>query len=41
MDFEYPDECIVDFDLQVIDIFKKQAEQELSIKDKIKMSLIG
>ena len=36
MDFEYPDECIVDFDLQVIDIFKKQAEQELSIKDKIK-----
>lgn len=33
--FEYPDECIVDFDFHIIDIFEKQAEQELSLQDKI------
>ncbi len=33
--FEYPDECVVDFDFRIIDIFEKQAEQELSLKDKI------
>ncbi|HHU73640.1 MAG TPA: DEAD/DEAH box helicase family protein [Clostridiales bacterium] len=34
-DFEYPDECIVDFDFRIVDIFEKQAKQELSIKNRI------
>ena len=33
--FEYPDECVVDFDFQLIDLFEKQAQQELSWKDRI------
>lgn len=35
LDFEYPDECFIDFDFKLVDLFKKQAENELSIKDKI------
>lgn len=35
-DYEFPDECIVDFDFRIIDIFKKQAEREMKVKDKIK-----
>lgn len=34
-DFEYPDDCIVDFDFRVIDIFEVQAKQGLKLKDKI------
>ncbi|MCM8712122.1 DEAD/DEAH box helicase family protein [Clostridium sp. SYSU_GA19001] len=34
--FEYPEDCIVDFDFQLIDIFKKMAEKEMSIKDLVK-----
>ena len=36
-DYEFPDDCYVDFDLQLIDIFKRQTEQETSIKDKIRI----
>ena len=35
-DYEFPEECIVDFDFRIIDIFKKQAEREMKVKDKIK-----
>ena len=35
-DYELPEECIVDFDFKIIDIFKKQAEREMKVKDKIK-----
>lgn len=31
-DHEYPDGCIVDFDFQLIDLFKKQARQMQSLK---------
>ena len=34
-DFEYHDDCIVDFDFRVIDIFEVQAKQGLKLKDKI------
>ena len=35
-DYEFPEECTVDFDFRIIDIFKKQAEREMKVKDKIK-----
>ena len=35
-DYEFPEECIVDFDFRIIDIFKNQAEREMGVKDKIK-----
>jgi len=35
LEFEYPEDCYIDFDFQLIDIFKIQAKQELKIKDKI------
>ena len=35
LEFEYPDECFVDFDFKLVDLFKRQSENELSIKDKI------
>ncbi len=35
-DYEFPKECIVDFDFKIIDIFKKQAEREMKVKDKVK-----
>lgn len=35
-DYEFPEECIVDLDFRIIDIFKKQAEREMKVKDKIK-----
>lgn len=35
-DYEFPEECIVDFDFRIIDIFKKQAEREMKVKDKVK-----
>ncbi len=33
--FEYPDECMVDFDFRIIDLFERQAAQELSWTDKV------
>ena len=35
-DYQYPEDCFVDFDFKIIDIFKNQAEKEMSIRDKIK-----
>lgn len=35
MEFDFPDECQVDFDFRLIDLFKRQAEGELNAKDKI------
>ena len=35
LDFEYPEDCYIDFDFHLINIFKIQAKQELKIKDKI------
>ncbi|MGG7176393.1 DEAD/DEAH box helicase family protein [Clostridium paraputrificum] len=35
-DYEYPDDCIVDFDFRIVDIFKKLAQAEMKIKDRIK-----
>ena len=35
LEFEYPEDCYIDFDFQLIDIFKVQAKQELKVKDKI------
>lgn len=35
--FEYPDDCFIDFDFKLVDIFKIQAKQELKVKDKIIM----
>ncbi len=31
----YPEDCYIDFDFQLIDLFKIQASQELRVKDKI------
>lgn len=33
LEFGYPEDCHIDFDLNIIDIFKVQAERELSIKE--------
>ncbi len=35
LEFEYPEDCYIDFDFELIDIFKIQARQELRIKDKV------
>jgi len=35
LEFEYPEDCYIDFDFELVDIFKIQAKQELKIKDKI------
>ena len=34
-EFEYPEGCYIDFDFQLIDLFKHQAKNELKVKDKI------
>ena len=34
-DYEMPDDCMIDLDFQIVDLFKRQAEQEMSIKDKV------
>lgn len=36
-DIEYPDDCIVDFDMQLIDLFKELDKKTLSIKEQIKL----
>jgi superfamily II DNA or RNA helicase/HKD family nuclease len=33
---DYPDDCIVDFDLRIIDLFKRMAEEEKGLYDKIR-----
>ena len=35
LEFEYPEDCYIDFDFQLIDLFKEQAKNELKVKDKI------
>ncbi|WP_297639146.1 DEAD/DEAH box helicase family protein [uncultured Clostridium sp.] len=32
-DFKYPEDCLIDFDLEIIDIFKKMANRDKKIKD--------
>ncbi len=33
---EYPDDCIVDFDMRLIDLFKEMDKKSLSVKERIK-----
>ena len=35
-DMEYPDDCIVDFDMKLIDLFKELDKKTLSVKERIK-----
>lgn len=35
-DVEYPDECIVDFDMRLIDLFRELDKKTLSVKERIK-----
>lgn len=35
LEFEYPEDCYIDFDFKLIDLFKRQAAQELKVKDRI------
>ena len=35
-DIEYPDDCIVDFDMKLIDLFKELDKKSLSVKERIK-----
>ncbi|MDU6296187.1 DEAD/DEAH box helicase family protein [Clostridium celatum] len=35
-DYDFPEDCTVDFDFRIINIFKNQAEREMKVKDKIK-----
>lgn len=36
MEYDYPEECQVDFDFKLVDIFKRMAESQYKIKDLIK-----
>ena len=36
IDIEFPEDCLIDFDFRLIDIFKSLAEKEMKIKDRIK-----
>ena len=35
-DIEYPDDCIVDFDMRLIDLFKELDKKSLSVKERIR-----
>lgn len=35
LDFEYPEDCFIDFDFQLIDLFKYQAKNETKAKDRV------
>lgn len=35
MEYEYPEECAIDFDFRLIDIFKEQGAKEVKFKDRI------
>lgn len=37
LDFEYPEDCFIDFDFQLIDLFERQARNEMKVRDKILM----
>ncbi|MEG2917833.1 MAG: hypothetical protein RR851_07890 [Clostridium sp.] len=34
-EYEYPEECVIDFDFRLIDIFREQAAREVKFKDRI------
>ena len=34
-EYDYPEECFVNFDFKIINIFKKQTESELTLKEKV------
>lgn len=34
-DFEFPDDCLVDFDIRLIDLFKTMAKSSLKVKERI------
>ncbi|MGN1388191.1 MAG: DEAD/DEAH box helicase family protein, partial [Bulleidia sp.] len=36
----YPDDCIVDFDLQLLDLFRKMEERSLSIRERIRNEIV-
>ncbi len=36
MNMDYPDDCIVDFDMRLIDLFKELAKKSLSVKEHVK-----
>lgn len=36
MEYDYPEECQIDFDFKLVDIFKRMAESQYKIKDLIK-----
>ncbi len=36
LEMEYPDDCIVDFDIKLIDLFKEFDKKSLSVKERIK-----
>ena len=35
-EIEYPDDCIVDFDMHLIDLFREMDKKSLSIQERIK-----
>ena len=35
LEFEYPSDCFIDFDFKLVNLFKRQASQELRVKDRI------
>lgn len=35
-DFEFPDDCIVDFDMQLIDLFKQMEKKSMTVKERIR-----
>lgn len=35
LEFEYPEDCFIDFDFKLVDLFKIQAKQKLKVKEKI------
>lgn len=39
IDMDYPDDCIVDFDMRLIDLFKELEKKSLSAKDRIKQEV--
>lgn len=35
LDYDYPEECQIDFDFRLVDIFKQEAAREMKIKDRL------
>lgn len=40
LEMEYPDDCIVDFDIKLIDLFKEFDKKSLSVKERIKQEFL-